>query len=236
MGQDLRHVLVSEKPVYQSDSGFPNYIFKVQRFFSGKDLSTLTAYLKIRFQDESTDKILLSDVTFDQDFITINFATTDALTRVSGRAKCQLCFENVDTTTVINSEVFTIEILDSVQVDSYGQTILPSAIRLLQIDLQQKIEIMNDKIQNVNNFFQFKDVLLGAINFQNGTQSLTVDGVTADSFLLIAPQTNHKIFYDSGIFLAGQGDGYITVKYNTAPTNDIAIRVLIVNKIDTLSL
>lgn len=232
--KDLRRVTVEECPLYQSDNGAGQYKFKVKRQYFGKDLSTLTAYLKIRFQDESSDKILLSDVKSDQDYVTATFVVSDAFSRVAGKAKCQLCFENTDGSVIINTEVFTVEILDSVEVESYGQTVLPSAIRLLQTKLQEKIEEMNRKIIEVNNSVTVRKMMVSAIGFMNKQQTFSVPEATEESVITFAPLTNQLAVKNAGVYISAQGNGTVTLSYLTQPSADFLVKFVVVNKLPTI--
>ncbi len=232
--KDLRRVTVEECPLYQSDNGAGQFRFKVKRQYFGKDLSTLTAYLKIRFQDESTDKILLSDIKSDEDYVTVTFVVSDAFSRVAGKAKCQLCFENTDGSVIVNTEVFTVEILDSVEVESYGQTVLPSAIRLLQTKLQEKIEEMNQKIIAVNNSVSIRKIMVSAIGFLNRQQTFSVPEAKEDSVITFAPLTNQLAVKNAGVFISAQGNGTVTLSYLTQPQTDFLVQFVVVNKLPTI--
>ncbi len=231
MNENLRRVTVKSTPLYRSDNGAGDFEFKMKRYYYGKDLSTLTPYLKIRFQDESTDKILLKNLTADEQNITVVFVVSDAFSRVAGDSKCQLCFENTDGSTVINSEPFTVKILDSVEVESYGQTVLPSAIRLLQTALLEKIIEMNAKIDKLNDCFITVNSVIGAENFVNGSQSIAISGAKEDSVITFSPIDNADVFASCGLYISGQGEDYVTVKYTVAPTADFTVRFLVVNKL-----
>lgn len=232
MSENLRRVKVESIPFYQSDSGAGEYKFTVNRYFGKVDLSTLTVFLKIRFSDESSDKILLSDKTVENEQIIITCHLSDAVSRVAGKAHCQITFENTLGTVIINTQVFTITILDSVEVESYGQTILPSAIRLLQTELGQKIETTNQKINEVSNMVTVEEVALSLNGWTNQSQSVSVDSAKEDSVIMVAPLTNPNVFATSTIFVSGQGEGYVTFGYLTKPTASLGVKVVVINKVE----
>lgn len=232
MNDDLRRVTVQTCPAYQSDNGVAKYLFKIKKNYCGEDLSKLTAYLKIRFQDESTDKILITDTSVREDILILTFTVSDAVTRVSGEAKCQLCFENADGSVTVNTEIFTVEILDSIEVESYGQTILPSAIRLLQTRLSEKIAEMNERIDSVNKAVIIKPVFVSAANFINGEQLLALTGAKEDSVITFSPKTNALTVKNAGIYISGQGDDYVAIKYTVEPTSDFTLNFFVANKIE----
>lgn len=231
MNENLRRVTVTGIPLYQTDNGAGAYEFKMKRYYCDKDLSTLTPYLKIRFQDESTDKILITNFIAEDQTVTAYFAVSDAFSRVAGAAKCQLCFENTDGSVVINSEVFTVQILDSVEVESYEQTVLPSAIRLLQTALNEKIIEMNAKINVINDCFKTINSVIDAESFVNGSQSVALPGVRQDSVVTFSPVSNPDVFASCGLYIAEQGEDYVTVRYTVKPTSDFGVRFLVVNKL-----
>ncbi len=231
--KDLRRVTVEECPFYQSDNGAGQYKFKVKRQYFDKDLSTLTAYLKIRFQDESTDKILLSNATSDDDWVTVTFVVSDVFSRVAGKAKCQLCFENTDGSVVINTEVFTVDIMDSVEVESYGQTVLPSAIRLLQTKLQEKIDEMNQKITEVNNSVSVVKIQVSSIGFNNKQQTFSVPSAKEDSVIVFSPLSNQTAVKNAGLYISSQGTGTVTLSCTNQPSADFLVQFAVINKIPT---
>lgn len=232
MNDDLRRVTVQTCPTYQSDNGVAKYLFKIKKNYCGEDLSELTAYLKIRFQDESTDKIFITDSLVDGDTLILTFTVSDAVTRVAGEAKCQLCFENADGSVTVNTEIFTVEILDSIEVESYGQTILPSAIRLLQTRLSEKIAEMNERIDSVNKAVIIKPVFVAAANFINGEQLLALTGAKEESVITFSPKTNALTVKNAGIYISGQGDDYVAIKYTVEPTSDFTLNFFVANKIE----
>lgn len=234
MDENLRRVTVTKCPTYQSDNGTGNYVFKLKRYYFGKDLSSLTPYLKIRFQDESTDKILLTDVTTDAETLTVSFTVTDAVTRVAGDAKCQLCFENTDGSVCLNTEIFTVEILDSVEIESYGQTILPSAVRMLQTKLAEQIESMNQRLKKVNDSIVIKSILVSATGFSNGSQALSVPEVKDDSVVLFAPSTNALAVKNAGVYISSWEDGMVTLGCVNTPSTDFMARFAVINKVATV--
>lgn len=236
MNNDLRQVVVESMPTYRTDNGAGIYKFTLKRYYSGKDLSTLNAYLKIKFQDESTDKILLKNITSDDENVTAIFEVSNAFSRVSGDAECQLCFENVDGSITVNSRIFTVEILDSIEVESYGQTVLPSAIRLLQTKLQEKIEEMNAKIETLNGCITTVNAVIASESFVNREQLLTVPCVTENSVVTFSPVDNADVFGACGLYLSSQGEGYVGVKYTVKPASDFVVRFLVVNKPGAVSL
>lgn len=232
MNENLRRVTVQTCPTYQSDNGVAKYLFKIKKDYCGEDLSKLTAYLKIRFQDESTDKILISDSLVNGETLTLTFTVSDAVTRVAGEAKCQLCFENADGSVTVNTEIFPVEILDSIEVESYGQTILPSAIRLLQTQLSEKIDEMNKRIDSVNKAVIIKPVFVAAANFVNGEQLLALTGAKEDSVITFSPKTNALAVKNAGIYISGQDTDTVSIKYVTAPSSDFTLYFFVANKIE----
>lgn len=235
MNDNLRRVTVEACPTYQSDSGAGKYVFKVKRYYYSTDLSTLNAYLKIKFQDESTDKILLSEKVSDNDDLTITFVVSDAVTRVAGRAECQLCFENSDGSITVNTEIFTVTILDSVEIESYGQTILPSAIRLLQTKLHEMIEDVNEKTEALKKAFVVKNVAVSGANFNNGTQSLTIEDVKEDSFVSFTAIGNVTACTNAGVYISSWEDGFVTLGCQTKPVGTFTLRFLIVTVPDKIT-
>lgn len=232
MDENLRRVTVTKCPTYQSDNGTGNYVFKLKRYYFGKDLSSLTPYLKIRFQDESTDKILLTNVTSDTETLTVTFTVTDAATRVAGDAKCQLCFENTDGSVCLNTEIFTVEILDSVEIESYGQTVLPSAIRMLQTKLAEQIESMNQRLKKVNESIVIKSVLVSAAGFSNGSQTLSVPEVKSDSAVLFAPATSALTVKNAGVYISSWEEGMVTLGCVNTPSTNFMARFAVINKVE----
>ncbi len=234
MDENLRRVTVTKCPTYQSDNGTGSYVFKLKRYYFGKDLSSLTPYLKIRFQDESTDKILLTDVASDTETLTVNFTVTDAVTRVAGDARCQLCFENADGSVCLNTEIFTVEILDSVEIESYGQTILPSAIRMLQTKLAEQIESMNQRLKRVSDSIVIKSILVSAAGFSNGSQTLSVSEVKDDSVVLFAPSTNVLAVKNADVYISSWEEGTVTLECVNTPSTDFMVRFAVINKVETV--
>ncbi len=235
MNDNLRRVTVTKTPVYQSDAGAGEYDFTLNRYYQGKDLSLLTAYLKISFQDESTDKILLSDVCVTEDSLTVKFTVSEAFSRVAGKAECQLSFESTDGEVVINTEVFTVDILSSIEVESYGQTILPSAIRLLQIKLQKTLEELNCRIDLLNAAFKIKKVRVSASNFTNGEQTLSLPELSEGGVVTFSVIDGANACHDAGVYISEQDEGTVTLKYLTAPTGDFTLRFFIANPVPTPS-
>lgn len=235
MNDNLRRVTVEACPTYQSDSGAGKYVFKVKRYYYSTDLSTLNAYLKIKFQDESTDKILLSEKVSDNDDLTITFVVSDAVTRVAGRAECQLCFENSDGSVTVNTEIFTVTILDSVEIESYGQTILPSAIRLLQTKLHEMIEDVNEKTEALKKAFVVKNVAVSGANFTNGAQSLTIEEIKDGSFVTFTAIENISACTNAGVYISSWEDGFVTLGCQTKPVGTFTLRFLIVTVPDKIT-
>lgn len=232
MDENLRRVSVTKCPVYQSDCGTGSYVFKLKRHYFGKDLTGLTPYLKIAFQDESTDKILLRDISYDDENLTVTFCVTDAVTRVAGKAKCQLCFENTDGSVCINTEVITVEILDSVEVESYGQTILPSAIRMLQTKLAEQIESMNNRLQTLNGAVTVSEVLVAAANFNNGSQSISLPAAKDGSVVVMSPVTNALAIKNAGVCISSWEEGMVTLGCVQTPSCDFLARFAVINEVE----
>lgn len=235
MSENLRRVTVESCPTYNTDNGVGSYVFTVNGICNGIDLSSLTAYLKIRFQDESTDKILLSDVTKKEDDLIINFVVSDAFSRVAGKASCQLSFENVDGSVIVNTEVFTVEILDSIEVESYGQTILPSAIRLLQTKLGEQIAEMNEKINSLNKSVFLTQVFVSANNFSQNEQTLYLEGVKENSVVTFSPADNHSVVNTAGVYISGQYSDAVTLTCAQKPTGDFTLNFFVANAVEELT-
>lgn len=233
MEQNLRNVTVTETPLYAGDSGIATYTFEVERYYFGKDLSTLYAYLKVRFSDGSGDKILLSDKTTDDEHVTFTFTVTDDFTRVAGKTLCQLSFESSDGAEVVNTRVFMVEIYNSVTGEG-SANYLPSALNSLYAAFLQKTEELNAKIDELNDYMTIKTVAVSAANFSDKLQTLSVDGITADSIVMVSPVSGADVFTAAGVYVAGTAEGLLTLGCISDPTDNFTLKAIIVNKISAI--
>lgn len=72
-----------------------------------------------------------------------------------------------------------------------------------------------------------RSVLLTANNWVDNTQTVSVEGVTADNNILIGAGANPSIFGEAGIYCSAQADGSLTFKCTTTPTEDVLVSVYI---------
>lgn len=72
-----------------------------------------------------------------------------------------------------------------------------------------------------------KTVTLSASGWSNNTQTVFVEGVTANNVVQVAPSGDRTAYLDADIYCSAQGAGTLTFTCETTPTADIAVNVLI---------
>lgn len=68
---------------------------------------------------------------------------------------------------------------------------------------------------------------LPSADWDNGAQTVTAAGVSADSVLVLVPKSAEVFTY--GLAISGQGSGEVTVSCASAPSGDISVDVLVIN-------
>ncbi len=72
-----------------------------------------------------------------------------------------------------------------------------------------------------------QSVTLYASNWVDNTQTVAVEGATADNNILIGASGEPTAFAEAGVYCSAQADGYLTFKCTTTPTEDIVASVYI---------
>lgn len=166
---NCRKVSLTGNQIYQKDGSIDSYTFRIGRTYNDIDLSLLTPYLKINYSDDSGDKILLNKTVDDSELVLVwNVLATN--TAISGEAECQLSLENSEATIIFNSEVFKIDIKQSVTVDLCDVQSIPTAIQQLQTELSLSLEYVQGIID---------DGYVKSINGSSGDVSISAQSIGA---------------------------------------------------------
>lgn len=72
-----------------------------------------------------------------------------------------------------------------------------------------------------------QSVTLYASNWVDNTQTVAVEGATADNNIMIGASGDPMAFANAGVYCSAQADGYLTFKCTTTPTEDVVASVLI---------
>ncbi len=145
-----RKVKVVKKPLFQGDSGVETFEFEFDKFYNELDLSKLTAYLKLTYPDDGGDVIKLTALSQEnENVLLLSWKVDGKNTQVAGICDAQILFENEDGTVVLNSDVFNIEIKNSINSTmlSLGGS---SQVEILLKRADDKIEEANQKINKMN--------------------------------------------------------------------------------------
>lgn len=70
-------------------------------------------------------------------------------------------------------------------------------------------------------------VTLLASGWEDNSQTITVNGVTANNNVLISPSGNPSDYAEAGIYCSTQGNNTLTFVCEIEPTDDIVVNVLI---------
>ncbi len=145
-----RKVKVVKKPLFQGDSGVETFEFEFDKFYNELDLSKLSAYIKLTYPDDSGDVIKLTQKpNTDENKLLLSWTVDGKNTQVAGVCDAQILFENEGGTVVLNSEVFNIEIKNSINSTmlSLGGS---SQVEILVKRANEKIDQANQKIDKMN--------------------------------------------------------------------------------------
>ncbi len=165
-----RKVKIIKKPLYQGDSGVETFTFEFDKYYNELDLSKLSAYLKLTYPDDSGDVIKLTTLLQDNEsIILLSWVAEGKNTQVAGDILAQILFENEDNTVVLNSDVFNIEIKNSVN------------STMLSLGGSTQVEILinrvNEKIDEINKFLNSK--IVSSVNGLSGDVALSAKSLNA---------------------------------------------------------
>ncbi len=203
-----REVDVSLTSAYLGDAGVGEYTFTLKKIINGVDITALNPYLKIRFSDETTDKLSITMGEVVGDNVSYVFAVSSAFTRRAGKATCQLAFENTDGTICVHSAKFSVEIYDSVEVDGYNESQVPSAVRQLQTELAEMVNELRSDYDGGKSKFSTNEIspYSGA---RVSVKVPAVGGMASMQKVATAGSSSGVM----GIISIGDGGGEIKVKY-----------------------
>lgn len=72
-------------------------------------------------------------------------------------------------------------------------------------------------------------VTLKAADWDDNAQTISVDDVTANNYILVAPDPlNYSDYASAGIYCASQGAGTLTFECSTTPSNDLLVNVAVI--------
>lgn len=165
-----RKVKIIKKPLFQGDSGVETFTFEFDKYYNELDLSKLSAYLKLTYPDDSGDVIKLTTLPQDDEsVILLSWVAEGKNTQVAGEILAQILFENDESTVVLNSEVFNIEIKNSVN------------STMLSLGGSTQVEILlsrvNGKIDEINKFLNSK--IVSSVNGLSGDVTLSAKSLNA---------------------------------------------------------
>lgn len=88
-----------------------------------------------------------------------------------------------------------------------------------------KLYVKKDEVDGLQGIMQ--SVTLYASNWVDNTQTVAVEGATADNNIMIGASGDPMAFANAGVYCSAQADGYLTFNCTTTPTEDIVASVFI---------
>ena len=133
-----RSVVPNRFEIYENDVG-STFLFRIEKINDGVDVESLNGYLQTVCESGRTDKIAL-EKTVGETEVYFTLEVANNLTRDSGLTSAQITFENSQKTVVYSTEIFYIEVKETIDgLESY-ESVMPSVIESLQEEIEQKLE------------------------------------------------------------------------------------------------
>ena len=137
-----RSVAPNRFVIYENDAGC-SFLFRVDKINDGISVEELDGYLQIESESGFTDKIALSK-SIGETEVYFTCTTSLSLTGQAGLISAQISFENAQKTIVYNTEIFYIDVKETIDgLESY-QNIVPSVIESLQTEMRQKVDVCEE--------------------------------------------------------------------------------------------
>ncbi len=168
MINDLNNLKSSKQKVakiFKGESGCDKLTLTINRFYNDIDLSKLFAYFLIEFSDLSVDKFLLNKEVFDEE-ICLTLDITNKVTKVQGKAKCQISFEGENGAVIIKSNLKELDIKYSIDNPTESFNEVPSCLTQLVFKLEEKHKSFEDSLKTLE-------------EVEEKTSNISYDGETA---------------------------------------------------------
>lgn len=124
-----------------------------------------------------------------------------------------------------------IGLLTKVDKDGNEQVLFPVTPVAAVDGLKEEFDKVNNNIKDsVNAKTANATCVLSASDWSEGSQSKTVQGVTATNNVIVSPApSSYVAAMEAGVYCSGQSEGALSFAYIKQPTQDITMNILIVN-------
>ena len=179
-----RTVMTKELTAAEGDNNSLPVTFIIDRFNGGQDLSLCDCYIKLAYPDGETSRKKLS-VCLSGEKLNADWKVDKSDTYCSGETKCQVCFENSDLSYVFASEIFILNVYDSVDADkSFDRNLNNGTYKDIENEIRKKQDKEEGKVLSSNDYTNAEKALVAEINLKENSlkTEYSVKGTEADGY------------------------------------------------------